>query len=293
MTPSRLAPSVSSLVLALALAPGLPAQNHVVNFTTLGTFTTPSLDIGLLQLTADDGAAPALVNVLNFNGLGVVGGPSSSMCDATEALHFTFASPVVDVRYAVFVANNGDADGKVGEAFLEAFSGAMSLGVVAVHDTGFKQVSQLFGGVPITSFTVRADNEGQRIDVLHYQEDPWTDLGSGLAGSLGVPQLSATGPLEAGSALTVSASGLAPDSLAVCVVGLAALNAPFKGGVLVPRPDLLVAGLATGALGALNLSGTFPAGVPSGTQMWLQVWLADPAGVAGFAASNALLGTTP
>jgi hypothetical protein len=38
---------------------------------------------------------------------------------------------------------------------------------------------------------------------------------------------------------------------------------------------------------------TWPAGLPSGFTFILQCWQKDPAGVAGFSASNGLGGTTP
>lgn len=62
--------------------------------------------------------------------------------------------------------------------------------------------------------------------------------------------------------------------------------------MLVPFPNLLVA-LPTGPSGSFALSATWPAGVPAGLSIFLQAWVPDPAGVFGFAATNALQGTTP
>jgi hypothetical protein len=36
-----------------------------------------------------------------------------------------------------------------------------------------------------------------------------------------------------------------------------------------------------------------PAGVPSGTDLTLQLWIADATGPKGFTATNGLVGTTP
>jgi hypothetical protein len=291
-----LKPALSCALLAAALlisAPESSGQNHFINFTTLGTFTTPTLNNGHLALSADDGAAPALVNVLNLNGLGVVGGDWDNMTDSDEALHFDFDTPVTEVIYTVFVANNQDGDGLLGESFLEAFDGATSLGVVAVNDTGFHQVSNIFGGVPITSFTVRADGEGNRIDTLRYTVNPWADAGPGLAGTNGVPVLEGAGSLAPGSAYSVTTTGLLENHVAAVVLGLSAVNAPFKGGVFVPNPDALFLGLPTGPTGVLSLDDHFPNGVPSGFTFYVQTWLTDPAGIKGHAASNAVSGTTP
>ena len=52
---------------------------------------------------------------------------------------------------------------------------------------------------------------------------------------------------------------------------------PFKGGTLVPSVDIVLSAPLDGA-GALLLSFTWPAGVPLGWILWLQVWIADPSG---------------
>ena len=77
------------------------------------------------------------------------------------------------------------------------------------------------------------------------------------------------------------------------VIGLSAINVPFKGGTLVPSPDILITGLASNSLGLLSLGGTWPSGIPSGTKFWFQEWITDPAAVLGFSATNGLRGITP
>ncbi|MHC5212033.1 MAG: hypothetical protein ACYTG2_15045 [Planctomycetota bacterium] len=281
-------------VLACCLATSRPVQagDVFIDFKTQGTVTTSTLSIGLVDITADDGVLPAQVHMLNLNGIGVVGGAADTTTDGSEALHFTFETLVSDAAYHVGLGNNLDADGKVGETFLEAFVGATSLGVIAVDDIGWKEVSDMFGGVAVTGFTVRADVDGNRIDAMRYRTH-WDNLGSGLQGTNGVPRLVGEGWLSAGTTVTTTATQLLENQLATLVVGFAEINAPFKGGVLVPGVALLVPGLPTGGLGELQLSTTWPAGVPSGFQFYLQLWLADPAGVQGYAATNAVRGTTP
>jgi hypothetical protein len=68
---------------------------------------------------------------------------------------------------------------------------------------------------------------------------------------------------------------------------------PFKGGWLVPAPDLSFPGWITNAAGSIAISVTWPPGVPSGFSMWMQFWMVDPAGPAGCAASGAIAATTP
>jgi probable HAF family extracellular repeat protein len=123
--------------------------------------------------------------------------------------------------------------------------------------------------------------------------DPWTALGHGLSGVAGVPALQVHGALLEGHPLTLSLSGAKPAGSATLVVGFSAINAPFKGGTLVPDADALIFGLPLDANGALELSAAWPAGVPSGSSLWLQAWIADAAAAQGFAASNAVVGETP
>jgi hypothetical protein len=70
------------------------------------------------------------------------------------------------------------------------------------------------------------------------------------------------------------------------------VNAPFKGGVLVPSPELLLTGLPLSG-GALSLQGLWPVGIPSGFTLWLQFWTADGGAPKGFSASHALSATAP
>jgi hypothetical protein len=71
----------------------------------------------------------------------------------------------------------------------------------------------------------------------------------------------------------------------VLVVGLRQIAAPFKGGVFVPAPDLLLADV-------FDLSGTLLIDVSSPVlvdlPLYMQVWVPDPSGPSGFAASNGL-----
>ena len=121
---------------------------------------------------------------------------------------------------------------------------------------------------------------------------PWIDLHHGLAGAGGEPQLSGVGTLEPGTAFKVTLAGAVPMTSSTLIAGLSAINAPFKGGVMVPALDLVLFGLPTGAAGGFALSSTWPAVLPSGFQIYLQSWIADPTGPAGLTASNALLATT-
>lgn len=121
----------------------------------------------------------------------------------------------------------------------------------------------------------------------------WADLGQALAGTAGEPRLVGWGPLLAGGKVHLTLTWARASSLATVVVGLSALQAPFKGGVLVPESDLLIAGLFSDATGQLELPAAWPAGLPSGLETWYQIWIVDPLAPQGLAASNGVRSTTP
>ncbi|MGQ0553499.1 MAG: hypothetical protein ACT4PU_09805 [Planctomycetota bacterium] len=127
-------------------------------------------------------------------------------------------------------------------------------------------------------------------DRLH--AEPWDELESGLAGDLGTPVLAAQGELKGDSTVQLAIARAAPLSLATLLAGFSSANVPFKGGVLVPMPDLRLP-LALNGSGKLLLEATWPPGVPAGLQIYFQAWIADPSGPVGFTATNALKATTP
>ena len=108
-----------------------------------------------------------------------------------------------------------------------------------------------------------------------------------------MPQLEGDGPLTGGSTATLTVTDALPNGSATLLVGVSDINAPFKGGVLVPAPDILLGGLPVNGSGQLVVAFPWPAGLPAGVELFWQVWLADGAGAAGFAATNAVSSLTP
>ena len=115
-----------------------------------------------------------------------------------------------------------------------------------------------------------------------------TDLGYGLAGSGGVtPQMKGDGGLCDWMKEWVIVEGALAGAPIYIVAGIGMDPLPFKGGVLVPKPDLIV------SLGAVYPTGTtgfyweIPPGLPA-FNVWMQAWIKDPGGVKGFSATNAL-----
>jgi hypothetical protein len=115
----------------------------------------------------------------------------------------------------------------------------------------------------------------------------FTDLGFALPGSSGLPTLAGSGQPAAGAVVLLSISGVLPSTPIFLVIGLSAIQVPFKGGIMVPAPDLIY-GLSSDFAGQFAFSGTWPSGVPAGTLVVTQAWSPDPVAVQGFAATNGL-----
>jgi hypothetical protein len=115
----------------------------------------------------------------------------------------------------------------------------------------------------------------------------WTDAGGGLPGEH-VPALEGSGGDAAGQPIALQLREATAATPATLVVGLSASQLPFKGGTLVPSPDLVLAGLLTDAAGSLLLQATLPAELPPGLQIWVQLWVPDAGAPQGLSATNAL-----
>lgn len=120
----------------------------------------------------------------------------------------------------------------------------------------------------------------------------WTDLGQGHGGLLGPPRLAGKGLLHPGMPVKLTVANAAPHQPATLVVGMSALEAPFKGGVLVPAPNLVLP-IGFIGMGTLQLVTAWPDNLPPGLQLWMQAWIVDPTAPAGLSATNAMLAATP
>ncbi|MCB9899295.1 MAG: hypothetical protein H6825_14920 [Planctomycetes bacterium] len=212
------------------------------------------------------------------------------------------------------------------DAYQKTFTGGLSDGFVQVFDAGgtellygsyFSKPSAL--GAPINavvrddcggaifvgttyspSFPVTAGafdpvfdgvNEAYiaRMTVIN----PWTNLGGSLAGSNGTPTLTPTGDLCEGFDVSLAIRRGPSLGTGFLVLGASELSAPFKLGTLVPAPDLVVGGLTLSPQGALTLPLVWPPGLPSGLELWWQVWFPDAGGPFGFSSTNGVVGRTP
>jgi hypothetical protein len=169
-------------------------------------------------------------------------------------------------------------------AVVEPFTNVAGSSVLSMASTGTCQVwavGRRIGGGDLAPFAAVMT------------EGPWTGIGGGLDGAHGQPMLTGSGDLVAGALVSLQLDDALEQASAWMVLGTVLLEAPFKGGVLVPRPDVLVPGPTTDALGSWTLAATWPAGIPSGNLVAAQAWVQDGAAPKGFAASAGLVATTP
>ncbi len=120
----------------------------------------------------------------------------------------------------------------------------------------------------------------------------WVDLGFAKPGSTGTPLLTGSGALTAGSTATLEIDDGPSGASSWLVVGFGAISQPFRGGVLVPSPDVVIGPFALTSQGMATLAGPWPSGIPSGFATWWQCWSVDGGVFGGFAASNAIKSTT-
>ena len=166
---------------------------------------------------------------------------------------------------------------------------------IVLRDIMFDNVDLLpsLQGKTVSGGRLNLFRSGQGIAAWTNGPTVWANLGGGLGGATGTPLASGSGPLTGGSIASLTMNNAARGAPAHLVMGLAVLNAPFKGGTLVPQPDTVLSGLNTSATGALSVSGVWPTGIPTGVLVSFQFWVNDASGPQGYSASNGVSGTTP
>ncbi len=147
--------------------------------------------------------------------------------------------------------------------------------------------------VPGWPWRIVADADGNEVvDTRDFEQirnlvrDTFCDIGGGLSGSHGVPTLVGSGTLTPGSTVTLALSDALENSSVWLVVGLSQANVPFKAGVMIPAPDVILGPFPVSGSGDLVLSGPWPADIPSDFQTTFQQWVQDPAAPVGFSGSN-------
>lgn len=122
--------------------------------------------------------------------------------------------------------------------------------------------------------------------------DVWFDAGVGLAGVNGVPTLTGCGQLKGGDPFAMGVSGGPAFGGLYLIAGFSQFGGWFYGGTLVPYPDL-IRFFPLNADGEFAFSIAFPPGFASGSSLYWQGWILDPAAILGVSATNALQSLIP
>ncbi len=219
----------------------------------------------------------------------------------------------LDLLVGANLDDDGGTDrGAVWVLFLDAGGGVLSQAKVSATAGGFTGALDLLDDFGI-ALGMLGDHDGDgtadaavgalwdddggvdrgAVWVLFLDAAKWIDVGGALAGAAGLPALDGAGTLTDGAPTVLSLAAGRPGAAAHLVAGFAGLGAPFKGGTLVPQPAIIASGLVLDGAGELQLGFAWPAGLPDDFELWLQAWLQDAAGPAGYAASNGLVAITP
>ncbi|MFO0984818.1 MAG: VCBS repeat-containing protein [Planctomycetota bacterium] len=120
---------------------------------------------------------------------------------------------------------------------------------------------------------------------------PWRDLGNGLPGTSGVPVLSGSGDTITDAPIQLVLGGARAHAPAYLVIGTGAGCQPHHGGRLIPLPEFVLDDFVTDENGEITYDGTWPE-MAAAASIFFQFWVQDPGGPEGYAASNAVCGTT-
>jgi hypothetical protein len=137
--------------------------NVTVDFTAQGNVRRDKFDqsgvsvVGSSDLQLSDESSTTAVSP----GLGVYGGLYNWSIDNQEFVSVTFTpASATNVKYFAASALDVDHDGVFGKTTVSAIAATgASLGPLTITDPGLKNVSGLFGNVPISKLTIAATGE--------------------------------------------------------------------------------------------------------------------------------------
>ncbi len=261
---------------------GVDAVSFVVNSNTSITAQTPPGSLG----------ATVSVEVIDVEGSDTL--PSAFTYTTNPAPSISSVSPP-----------SGTKDGGT----VVVISGASVLGVTSVTFDGIAGTDLELAGPTELTVTTPAHALGA-VDVVAFgngsssipggftyiNTGSFLSVGTGVAGTLGTPQLLGFGDLAPGSSkgFTIETSGTLSFVNGTMFVAIGPGGAaPFKGGTFYPIPIVLQFLLLADAQGVVSLSSSMPLGTPSGTKVTLQAWFNDLGAPFLLSATNGLTMTTP
>lgn len=206
--------------------------------------------------------------------------------------------------YAEWFEPNGPGPGPTLERLRAARTNRFKLLATSEHPTAATQF-QFFDliGDPLETHDLLLDGPlppgvqqvfsslQQVLDDLDGQQ-PWTDLGGALPGGAGEPSLTGGGSLLAGEPYALLLVDAWPLTGGYLVVGSQAESLPFKGGVMIPRPEVTHS-FETNVLGEWWASSSSPPGLLPDLPLYWQCWIFDPTTAQKASASNGLFVSTP
>ncbi|MFT7464508.1 MAG: hypothetical protein ACI9EF_002864 [Pseudohongiellaceae bacterium] len=141
---------------------------------------------------------------------------------------------------------------------------------------------------------VVANTSGENNLVYDNTASPWDNLGLAYqpVPNAAEPRLSGAGTMKVATLVTLFAQDFPANSVVTVVAGLSRVDMPFRGGVLVPAPDVLVPGFASDSDGEFEVSFTLPHNVPVGTKLYFQGWVPEALSPTGLVSTNGLEATS-
>ena len=129
------------------------------------------------------------------------------------------------------------------------------------------------------------------VDRGAFERGAWSSADRGLAGLHGEPCLVGEGALADGTPVELRLTNGLENSTTSLFIGLSVLDFPgFYGGTLYAFPDFHFSGIPTDGAGTWTIASTWPAGVPAGFTIHMQVWVADGAAPFGLSGTNGVAG---
>jgi len=262
--------------------PGAPTPVVFVPGSNIvkGTCTDPTDTRDYLTFTIPDGGSLSALVLLEY-----IDVPSGDNGDI--GYHAINAGPTS------VIPSNGTMNAFLGGSHTASFPPPWdllpALSLAQSNGTGFS--------LPLGPGTYSYVMQQTAIEVIGYTydfvlDDSWTDEDCALAGVNGDPQLDASGFLVPGELNTLALSNAAPNAATGLFVALAGGSVAFKGGTLKPFPFLIEpVSLPTNAAGSVTLPFLTPAGLPPGTELWMQWAIQDAAAIKNVSLSNAVKGT--
>jgi hypothetical protein len=121
----------------------------------------------------------------------------------------------------------------------------------------------------------------------------FADLGGASLGTSGLPTLTASGALTAGSPVQVDLVNAPPSAFILAWISITSVPVQVLGGTLFANPFVTQFLHGTDGSGTFSQAAPWPPGIPAGTDLYLQFLCQDLSVPSNLTLSNAVFATTP